>query len=192
MDMCSRGRMNFDVGIEMLARDNGFCMSVGSDLLFLKTVYSPDQYWLPFVHAIYPTDKQSPEVEEPKKKSGHRDVLWSVPQRENPQIPLPFIEERVISKNHRKKLHAAKYPTFDRHPSGALLELKIIGETSGRKSKTSRFRGPRGDATSWCLENLRGRFIPHAYFVFELAEDYTLALLAGNYFEAIENPTRVV
>lgn len=175
----------------MHAVDHQFCMSVGNDVLFLNRVYDLDQLWFPFVRAIYPREIAVAPEPAPAPKKGHNtNVVWSVSS--DPQYHLDFLEGKRISKNHRKRLHREKFPTFDRRKSGALLELAIRGEPQGRKKHGGRNMNLRKEAIEWCMENLRGRFIPDRYFVFEHADDFALALLHGKFFIEIENITRVV
>ena len=170
------------------AHDQGFCMSVGDELLFLHNAYDPDQLWLPFVRAIYP--KAVENVDEPAPKVHNRHIGWHVTP--DAQYALPFIEGKRVTKNHRRRLHQQKFPTYDRRSNGSLLELRLIGEpNAGRKSRVGRNVQLRKNANEWCLKNLRGQFIPDRYYVFELAEDYALALLDGKYFMEVETVTRV-
>lgn len=143
-----------------MATEHSFCYSTG-EVLVLDGEYSPDQTWFSFVNAVF-----RQKTAEPSRKTKNNKAL-DTGVEDFYQLNFRLMTLNRVSKGRRKKLAAAKYPTFDRDGSGKLLAL------------TKHHRVSRQTAISWCEENLIGYFVPNKHFLFETKEDYILALLSG-------------
>lgn len=150
-----------------------YCHSIGNEVLVLQGDYSPDQLWFDFINAVFPADRPAPEPK-PKKNPSQQPLQWRIPERGIPQLNLPFATARKVSKGLRKRLGKAGFPTFQRNAAGDLLKLEV--------RRDIKHKLPLSEVLEWCDANLRGMYVPHKEFIFELEDDYVLALIDGRIF----------
>ena len=117
-------------------------------LLVLMQWYDLRQAWLPFVHAILVPTPQPVPASRPKprpKDNGMPPVnrCFPAPEKDVPQLPLPFPGWRILNKSMTRRLSEARWPGWERLPGDKLPVVRID-------------RTRNQDVRAFCEDNCRG------------------------------------
>jgi hypothetical protein len=159
---------------------NAVLQMVGAMPVVLHNSYDPDQLWLPFVQAMVvyiKPDKAKPSKKHSEvklRKQAARDFatisdearVLHYPERDVPQLPLPYPGWRRITKAPWRREANAGHPAWDRTNEGKLLSFAIRP-----------LQYPEID--EYCEMNFRGRYaIRKDRLYVERQEDHVLARIA--------------
>lgn len=156
--------------------DNAVVQIIGLQPLVLNEEYDDRQLWFSFVNAviIYTVpDKAKPAKIDLKKRTARTfalvpdiDRVLVVPEKDIPQLPLPFDGWRAVAKTYWRRLTEAGLPGWEKKPNGKPLTFA---------HQTSR----QDELLEYCDNNCRGRYYAKkGRIYFELASDYALARIA--------------
>lgn len=152
-------------------------LSVVGDVLVLHNQYVPEQLWLPFVNAVFPSDEPHREVTTAERQSclddGHKHIY--LPELGVDQLVLPFRETQFPTRKMQALLLKADYPAFERSDDGSLyitVRSPIITKV---------------DAKIWVSAHCTGRVVfghgigTKYLAIFEKRDDYILAIVSGKF-----------
>lgn len=152
----------------MLPYENDGYMVVGKYVMFLSNRYDKDQYWLPFVNAVFHDRPDDDPSLPPIKQYKHSQCRWTIEETATSQYILPFPTFKKISSNQYKYIRQHGFLTFDRNEDGDRYHIM------------NNSRVPLKEQYKWFIDNMVGRFvIKRNYAIFEQKTDYAFVKLSG-------------
>lgn len=136
-------------------------MVAGPEPVMLERRYDPRQLWIPFGNSFWfvahepPLAKNENAMQSAMSAMQRRIKSQYAPvseeakrlyiyQRDVHQYVLPFVEHKMVTASHFKRLQAQDFPTWERGPNGSIYTVEVVHLPVEPKE--------------WLKENCEGRF----------------------------------